>query len=199
MARPDSFDYANAQALTEQLWVGGDLEIFDEPLAEAQLAELADAGLTHIIDVRLEWDDIAWVAARRPDVKYIHLGVADAGQRMPDTWFEEGTAVAGRALSDPQARLYVHCHMGINRAPSLAFAILLRQGWAPLAALDHLRRVRSIAYVAYAEDAVDWWLRRHDVPQEERLTWQKRLGQWRRDHGLDLESVVRRIRVRDEM
>ena len=89
--------------------------------------------------------------------------------------------------------------MGINRGPSLAFAILLTQGWAPLSALAHLRHVRSIAYVAYAEDALDWWLRRHDVPQDERIAWQKRLGQWRRDHGLDLGSVIRRIRVRDEM
>ena len=90
MVTEQSFDYANAHALTEQLWVGGDLEIFDEPLAEAQLAELAEAGLTHIIDVRLEWDDLAWVAARRPDVEYLHLGVADAGQPIPDRGSRRG-------------------------------------------------------------------------------------------------------------
>lgn len=199
MASTDPFQYANADVLTEQIWVGGDLEIFDEPLAEAQLAELAEAGLTHVLDVRLEWDDLAWVAERRPDVQYVHLGVDDAGQRMPDAWFDEGTAMASEALDDPEARLYVHCHMGINRGPSMAFAILLDQGWDPLEALERLRRARSIAYVAYAEDAVDWSLRRQSASEEERLDWQKRLGQWRRENGLDLESVVRRMRVRDEL
>lgn len=193
-----SFDYANASALTDRLWVGGDLEIFDEPLAEAQLAELVDAGLTHMIDVRLEWDDIAWVAARHPDVDYTHLGVADAGQRMDDAWFDAGIEVAEQALGDDANRLLVHCHMGINRGPSMAFAILLHQGWDPVDALERLHEVRPIAFVAYAEDAVDWWVRREGGADAERAAAQDRVARWRRSTDRDLEAVIRRIRVRGD-
>lgn len=32
-------------------------------------------------------------------------------------------------------------------------------GWDPIEAQDAIRRARPIACVAYAEDALDWWLR----------------------------------------
>ena len=55
------FVVANASAVTPQLWVGGDLD-FDTMLAVEQLVELTDAGLTHVVDVRLEASDEDLVA-----------------------------------------------------------------------------------------------------------------------------------------
>lgn len=41
---------------------------------------------------------------------------------MPDEWFWDGVDFAFEALADPDAQILAHCHMGINRGPSMAFA-----------------------------------------------------------------------------
>jgi hypothetical protein len=54
--------------------------------------------------------------------------------------------------------------MGINRGPTMAFAILLATGLDPITALNAIRRARPMAVVHYADDALDWWHRRADTP-----------------------------------
>jgi dual specificity phosphatase 3 len=188
---------ANATFITPQLLIGGDLEVFDTDLAAAQLRELVAVGVTDIVDLRLDWNDATWLAEQMPFLRYVHLGVDDAGQRMPDVWFDTGTdLVLSRLQEGPQARVLVHCHMGVNRGPSMGFAVLLAQGWDPLEALDAIRKARPIAYIGYAEDALDWWLRRkgetRDVRRERRLTV------WRSHHDLDMYAVIRKIRAEED-
>ena len=142
--------FANAHVVTDQLLVGGDFDTFDRGRAEEQVRELVERGLTHVLDVRLEWDDTALVAALAPDLHYRHDGIDDAGQRVPAAWFEALTWWAVDALADPDAVLLVHCHMGVNRGPSAAFAILLSArlgpvrgpGRDPRRAADRLHRLR---------------------------------------------------------
>ena len=81
--------------------------------------------------------------------------------------------------------------MGINRGPSLGYAALLHQGWDPIDALESIRRSRDIAYVAYAEGALGWHLRRAGADAREIDRQLERVAQWRIDHRLDLESVIR--------
>ncbi len=52
--------------------------------------------------------------------------------------------------------MLVHCHMGINRGPSMAYACLLVLGWDPIEAMTAIRTARPIAAIGYAEDALDW-------------------------------------------
>ena len=59
---------ANASWVTDHLLVGGDLDARDDTLAERQLAELVELGVTHLVDVRLEWDDLDFVAERASDI-----------------------------------------------------------------------------------------------------------------------------------
>lgn len=192
----DTFQLANASRVTDRLWIGGDLEVFDPDLSFAQLDELDDAGITDIVDLRLEWDDEEWVTAQMPHLRYRWLGVDDAGQAMPDEWFEVGTAHVVRQLNSG-ATVLVHCHMGINRAPSMGFAVLLALGWDPIEALDLIRAKRPIAHVGYAEDALDWWLRQNGASHTERATGRRRIHQWRRDNYLDVATVIRRIRLKE--
>lgn len=184
---------ANAAFVTDHLLVGGDLDTRDERLAELQLAELVDLGVTHVVDVRLEWDDLAFVAQRAPEVGYLHHGMDDAGQRVPGSWFERGVGWALDAIDDGGTVL-AHCHMGINRGPSLGYAVLLAQGWDPIEALDAIRRARPIAVTAYAEDALRWHHARTGVDAATQRLDQARLERWRRVHALDLETVIRRTR-----
>jgi dual specificity phosphatase 3 len=190
---------ANATFITSQLLVGGDLEVFNHDLATEQLDELVTAGVTDIVDLRLEWNDASWVLEQMPHLRYFHLGVDDAGQRMRDAWFDTGTdLVLSRLRENPQARVLVHCHLGVNRGPSMGFAVLLAQGWDPLEAMDAIRTARPVAYIGYAEDALDWWLRRDGETRDARRNWQRRLTVWRSHHDLGMYDVIREIRADDD-
>lgn len=186
---------ANAEFVTPTLAIGGDL---DPTLFRAldQLGELAEAGITHILDVRIEGSDAEFVARHHPEITYLHHGVDDAGQRVPVTWFEEGVRWAAAAV-DGGGAVLVHCHMGVNRAPSLGYAILLAQGWDPMEALDAIRGARPVAALAYAADALEWHHRRTGGTTTALRRDLRRLAAWRRANDVDLGNVVREV-MRDE-
>lgn len=181
---------ANAHFITPQLAVGGDLDSYDELTAKRQLAELVTSKVTHIVDTRIEWSDEEFVRTIEPDVAYLHLGIDDAGQRIPGTWFEQAVGFAREAI-DQGGVVLAHCHMGINRGPSLGFAILLDLGWDPVDALNAIRDAREIANIAYAADALVWHHERRGSTPEELRADLDRLRQWRHDRELDVEEVIR--------
>jgi protein-tyrosine phosphatase len=181
---------ADASFVTAQLVVGGDLDTNDDALATAQLRELVEAGVTHVVDARIEWSDEQWVAEQAPAVSYLHHGMDDAGQRVPAAWFDTGVAFAMEAI-DLGGTVLTHCHMGINRGPSLAFAVLLAQGWDPVEALDAIRAARPIAWVAYAEDALRWHHETRGSTPAELERDRRRVRAWREDNELDLAAVIR--------
>jgi dual specificity phosphatase 3 len=183
----------NIDFVTEQLATGGDLHE-EESVARSDVAALVDAGITHIVDTRLEWSDERFVADLAPGISYLHLGVDDDGGVLPDWWFEQGTAYTRRALESPETKVLVHCHMGVNRGPSLAYAVLLVEGWDAIDAIDTIRQARPIAAVDYAEDALDWWHRRERVAVAQREDDRRRLAVWRRQHPIDVVRIIRGIR-----
>jgi len=190
-----SFEHANASFVTPYLAIGGDLDTTTEDVAVGQLGELGDAGITHVIDVRVEWNDEEWVRKRRADLEYLHLGIDDAGQQVPDEWFDEGVRFALEAV-EAGGVVLSHCHMGINRGPSMGLAVLLALGWDPVEALEAIHAARPIAFIAYAEDALRWHHGAGAPQLEEDL---RRLEQWREDNDLSLQDVLRLAREQDEM
>jgi protein-tyrosine phosphatase len=190
---PPRLAIADAVFVTPHLVVGGDLDTADEAHASEQLQELLDAGVTHVIDARIEWSDEEWVAERAPEVGYLQHGMDDAGQRVPAEWFDVAVDWSVAAIEDGGTVL-THCHMGVNRGPSLGFAVLLEQGWDPIEALDAIRTARPIAWVAYAEDALRWHHERAGVGQGERDGDLLRLERWRAENQLDLAEVIRQKR-----
>lgn len=196
MEPTNEFRLANASWVTEQLCIGGDLEITDDELAAAQLEELDAAGITDIVDVRIEWNDEDWVADAKPHIRYRWLGVDDAGQRIPDEWFETGTEYVFSQLNNG-GKVLVHCHMGINRGPSMGLAVMLALGWDPFEALDRIRERREIAFVYYAEDTIDWWLRRRGASAQQRVKYRMRLQEWRARNTMDVADVIHKIRERE--
>ena len=100
---------------------------------------------------------------------------------------------AVEALNDPDAVVLVHCHMGVNRGPSMAYAILLALGWDAVEALNAIRAARPIAGVIYAGNALSWW---HRTKGSSQLTFDRdeaRVAQWFRRNPLDVSWVVSRI------
>ncbi|MFM8973569.1 MAG: dual specificity protein phosphatase family protein [Actinomycetota bacterium] len=175
-----------------RLIVTGDLHE-DPTRAIRQLDEWVRAGVTHIVDVRCEWSDAELVADLAPDIQYIWVGVDDHLGEQPDEWYDRVIELLGDALDDPDAVILVHCHMGVNRGPSMAFRLLLEQGWDPIAALEAIREARPIANVAYAESAMRHFHRRNPGSAAERLDDLRRVRQWRHDWPLDVRTIVREI------
>jgi dual specificity phosphatase 3 len=189
---------ANAHFVTDRLLIGGDLDAWDGELAVRQLLELVELGVTHVLDVRVEWSDEELVAQLAPSIRYLHLGIDDAGQRVPDEWFDAVADWGVEALADPEAMVLAHCHMGINRGPSAGLAILLATGWDLREALDAIRTARPFAYTDYAEDALGWHHRRNDVPSYRRQLDREVLAQWRADNSVDVGEVIRLKRVQEQ-
>ncbi len=95
-------------------------------------------------------------------------------------------------------RVLVHCHLGINRSPSAAFAILLTLGWGSVEALSAIRTARPIANAWYAEQALAWHLKRTHTPAKVAVLERRRLAAWRREHPLDVVRVIRDVRDRND-
>ena len=178
----------NFDFITQRIATGGDCECIDD------VAAVVAAGITHVIDNRIEWDDRELFESHAAGVVYLHNGADDVGQRQPDWWFDAGVDFALDALASSNAKVLAHCHMGINRGPSMAFAILLALGHKPVEAFDMVREARPIAHMAYALDALDWWLRRHGASRSVVELELRRLAEHERRNRLDVRSIIRRKR-----
>lgn len=164
--------------LTDTLWTGGDLP-GDSTLPEVLVA-WQRAGIGVIVDCRVEWSDEDAVAELAPELRYEHHGIDDAGQRVAPAWFDRLVEVATPRPDDPAPGVLVHCHMGINRGPSGAYALLLAEGFGPVEAIELIRARRPIAGVGYAEDALGWWHERNGTPAPTRQAERAALTVWRR-------------------
>ncbi len=187
--------FANLSFVTPKLAVGGDLDSYDRPHALMQLVELVHLGITHVVDVRSEWSDAELFAHHAPRVRYLSHGMDDAGRSVPPEWFGHAVAWVEEALTqDPDAVVLANCHMGINRGPSLGFALLLAQGWAPVEAIAAIRTARPQANVWYAADALHWHHARTGVDDTLAAEQSAALAAWREANPLDVVRIIRQIR-----
>lgn len=175
------------------LAISGDLSP-SRNLAEAQLTEWVEQGVTDIVDVREEWSDEKLVAELVPQLRYHHLGTHDNGTGQSVEWFADGIQVLHEVLAHEGAKVMVHCHMGVNRGPSMAFAFLLDQGWDSDSALVALREVRPIAAILYATDAVTAHHELRRSPAAKRLADTLAVSRWMRENDMNVSHVIHRIR-----
>ena len=121
-----------------RLLIGGDLDYRSRELAAEQVVELHEAGVTHIIDVRVEWTDQDWVAELLPGLEYFHHGIDDAGQAVPAEWFEIGVQYAARCPRRGRRRAHPLPHGDQPRTvPRVRRAAAAR--WDAVEALDAIR------------------------------------------------------------
>jgi hypothetical protein len=131
-------------------------------------------------DCRIEWNDRDLVTAVKPHMGYVWLGVYDDGGQMPDSWFDTGTRQILTRLA-AYGTVLTHCHMGINRGPSMGYAAMLALGWDPVEGLDRIRCIRRVRrertrLVAAGQGAT------------QRIDGQRRIRDWRRDNHLDVRT-----------
>jgi protein-tyrosine phosphatase len=86
------------------------------------------AGVTHVIDMQMEFDDTE--LGERAGVEVLWNPVDDDFEPKGREVFERGVSFALRALEDPEAKLFVHCAAGVHRAPMMALAVLCAMGYS---------------------------------------------------------------------
>jgi hypothetical protein len=159
--------WANAHRVTPFLYVGGSLRSGDADPGTV-LNELQGHGLTHILDCRTETSDEKLVAHLAPDIEYHQAGTEDEAGGTAEGWFDSGVGFAREALKIPGTVLLTHCALGQARGPSMAYAVLLDQGYEPGEALLMITQARPEAKASYAEHALDWHLNRTGATEAQR-------------------------------
>ncbi len=105
------------------------------------MAAVARAGITHIIDMQIEFDDrplaephgiaVCWnpvdddFAPKRGDVFRRGVDFAPKGADV----FARGVEFALPALEENETKLFIHCAAGVHRAPMMTLALLGVMGW----------------------------------------------------------------------
>lgn len=193
---PEAISTWHRQLCTVTPWlvISGDLSQ-RRASAEVQVREWVEFGITDVVDVRGEWSDQEFLADHAPHIRYHHLGTHDDGTTQSDEWFRHGVSILHDALAHPDAKVLVHCHMGVNRGPSMAFAFLLEQGWDPIAALDAIRTARPIAGIIYARDALRAFQGTRTPHDCSNVDDVDRVEKWFVDNDIDIATIIRRIRV----
>jgi hypothetical protein len=164
--------------VNDWLSVGGDLDLA-RSLTGMEIPDIVQEmrarGVTHVLDLRIEWEDRQeWEDGGLASENYAHVPIIDSwGHQPPADWFDAIEAFVQRFLVERSEgdRLYVHCHMGINRGPSAAMAALLLaepdlDPWDAFLAIRGARAVAGLVYaeavgirhIAKAQDNNDQWL-----------------------------------------
>ena len=145
--------------VTERIAVGGGI------WNAGTMAEVARAGVTHIVDMQIEFDDSA--LAEPHGIRVMWNPVNDDFQPKPAEVFEDAVAFAQEALDEPEAKLLIHCAAGIHRAPMMTLAVLCSMGWPITDAMDLIEARRPI--VDFAEvyvSSVERFLAEREVASE---------------------------------
>ena len=123
--------------LTDRIAVGGGIWNADN------MAEVARAGVTHIIDMQIEFDDTP--LADGHGVAVCWNPIDDDFEPKPADVFERGVAFALEALDSGDAKVFIHCAAGVHRAPMMALALLGVMGWDTEEAMDLIEGRRPVA------------------------------------------------------
>jgi protein-tyrosine phosphatase len=102
--------------LTDRIAVGGGI------WSAENMAAVSREGITHIIDMQIEFDDTP--LAEPVGIVVCWNPVDDDFEAKPPKVFALGVEFAEAALEDPNAKLLIHCAAGVHRAPMMALALL---------------------------------------------------------------------------
>jgi protein-tyrosine phosphatase len=111
----------------DMTWVTGRIAVGGGIWNQDNMATVARAGVTHIIDMQIEFDDTA--LAEPYGIEVLWNAVDDDFQPKPPQVFRRGVEFALAALDQPDTKLYIHCAAGVHRAPMMALALLCALSW----------------------------------------------------------------------
>lgn len=138
--------------LTDRIAVGGGIWTAEN------MNQVAAAGITHIIDMQIEFDDTP--LARKHRIQVLWNPTDDDFEEKPPELFQRGVEFAERALEEDRSKIFIHCAAGVHRAPMMALAVLRSMGWDLQGAIELIEERRPVAdfadvYVRSVEEFVD--------------------------------------------
>jgi protein-tyrosine phosphatase len=107
--------------VTERIALGGGI------WNSSNMQQLARSGVTHVLDMQIEFDDTPLGEER--GVRVLWNPTDDDFLPKAPTVLERGVGFALEALNEPNAKLYIHCAAGVHRAPMMTLAVLCAMGW----------------------------------------------------------------------
>jgi protein-tyrosine phosphatase len=123
--------------LTERIAVGGGI------WNRENMTAVAEAGITHIIDMQIEFDDTP--LAEEYGIEVLWNPTDDDFDMKPAELLRRGVEFAEAALEGAEAKLFIHCAAGVHRAPMMALAILGSMGWTVEDAMQLIEARRPVA------------------------------------------------------
>ena len=122
--------------VTDRIAVGGGIWF------EKHMIEVVAAGITHIVDMQIEFDDTQ--LAEPYGVQVLWNPTDDDFQAKPAALLQRGVDFALAALEDPESKVYIHCAAGVHRAPMMTLAVLRAMGWSLDDALGTIEERRDV-------------------------------------------------------
>jgi protein-tyrosine phosphatase len=129
------------------------------------MAELARMGITHVIDMQIEFDDTP--LAEPHGIQVLWNATDDDFQPKPPELFERGVAFAAEALEQPDSKLFIHCAAGVHRAAMMTLGVLCSMGWEMGTAMETISARRPVVdfadvYVSSVENFLQQQVRSGD-------------------------------------
>jgi protein-tyrosine phosphatase len=142
--------------ITPQLALGGGI------WNDEKMSKLAQMGVTHIINMQIEFDD-------RPLAEPYGISVLwnptddDFQPKSPDL-LRHGVEFALDALQGYGSKLFIHCAAGVHRAPMMTLAVMGVVGYRLEEARGIIQNLRPVVdwapvYVASVEEFIDDYTR----------------------------------------
>ena len=127
--------------VTDRIAVGGGI------WRAENMAAVSRAGITHIIDMQIEFDDSELAEPFGIDVLWNPID--DDFQPKPPEIFQRGADFAAEALDQDGTKLFIHCAAGVHRAPMMTLAVLCSMGWTQEAAQELIEKRRPVVDFAH--------------------------------------------------
>ena len=124
--RPRHMDFENGAGM-DITWVTGRIAVGGGIWTAENMAEVARSGVTHILDMQIEFDDTA-LAAPFGIVVFWNPTDDDFEPKKLEL-FQRGVDFALDALDAEGTKLLIHCAAGVHRAPTMALAVLCSLSW----------------------------------------------------------------------
>ena len=124
-------------------WVTGRIAVGGGIWTASNMAEVARAGVTHILDMQIEFDDTP--LAEPHGIAVLWNPIDDDFQPKSPDVFQRGVDFALEALDEDGTKLFVHCAAGVHRAPMMTLAILCSLSWKLADALQLIEARRPVA------------------------------------------------------
>src|SRR5580692_11434088 len=107
------------------------------------MAAVSRAGITHIIDMQIEFDDTPLAAPH--GIVVCWNPVDDDFEPKPPEVFARGVDFAVAALEEDGAKVLIHCAAGVHRAPMMTLALLGAMGWTLEDGMELIEGRRPVA------------------------------------------------------